>query len=89
MTGLEFLSIQCFPFHTGPSSIAFSCPMHINLVDPVENCSQAHYFARTSLVTGPDVPKELNVVDAEAKDIFINLDITVGELELIGCIYGP
>ena len=79
--GVLIQQIQCFPFHVGPASSTLSCPMHINLLDPVENCSQAHYFASTALMVGPDIPQELNVHDANAEDIFINLDITVGELE--------
>lgn len=70
--------IQCFPFHVGPS-IALSCPVHVNLVDPIKNCSQAHYFPSTALVSGPDTPHELNIHDANAEDIFINLDVTIGE----------
>jgi hypothetical protein len=79
--GVLIQRIQCFPFHVGPASIALSCPMHINLLDPVENCSQAHYFASSASITGPDVPQELKIHDANAEDVFINLDITVGELE--------
>ena len=79
--GVLIQRIQCFPLYVGPASVTLSCPMHINLLDPVENCSQAHYFSSTVLITGPDVPQELNVHDANAEDIFINLDITVGELE--------
>ena len=79
--GVLIQQIQCFPFHIGPTSSTLCCPMHINLLDPVENCSQAHYFASTALMAGPDIPQELNIHDTNAEDIFINLDITVGELE--------
>ena len=76
--GVLIQRMQCFPFHVGPS-IALSCPMHVNLVDPIKNCSQVHYFPSTALVPGLDTPLELNIHDANAEDIFINLEITVGE----------
>lgn len=78
--GVLVQQIQCFPFSVD-SSVAISCPIHVNLVDPIENCSQAHYFPSTASVGGPDIPQELNINDGNAEDIFINLDITIGKFE--------
>ena len=75
--GVLIQQIQCFTFSVG----AFFCPIHVNLVDPIENCSQAHYFADTASVAHLDIPQELNIYDGNADNVFINLDITVGKLE--------
>lgn len=76
--GVLIQQIQCFPFLTD-SRMDLTCPMYINLVDPVENCSQVHYFADTVSATGPSLPLMLDIYDGVAKDIFMNLDMTVGE----------
>lgn len=60
--------------------LGYSCPAHVNLVDPIKNCSQSLYFNNTELENGANIPAELNAIDGYPVDVFINLDIDIGEL---------
>ena len=58
----------------------YVCSAHVNIVDPIENCSQSLYFNNTRLVgRGLDMPAELNAIDGYPVDIFVNLDLIIGK----------
>ena len=59
------------------NSPIYTCPAHVNMVDTVENCSQALYFNNTR--DDENMPERINVVDGNPVNIFINMNITIGE----------
>ena len=77
--GVLVQQIECVQFSIGPFIATTACPVHVNIIDPIKNCSQAHYFANTAPVAGSQMPQKLNIHDGDARNIFINLDVTVGK----------
>ena len=75
--GVLVLQEECVQFSL--DSPSYTCPARVNIVDPIKNCSQSLYFNNTGLEDG-DIPAELNAVDGQPVDVFINLDIDIGEL---------
>ena len=63
------------------STTTYACPAHVNMIDPVKNCSQAHYFPNTAMALGNDIPEKISVFDGDPVDIFINLDMIIGKLD--------
>ena len=58
----------------------YSCSAHVNIIDPVKNCSQSLYFNNTRLVGRDlDMPAELNAINGHPVDVFINLDVIIGK----------
>ena len=57
----------------------YVCPAHVNIIDPNKNCSQSLFFNNTRL-EGKDMPAVLNVFNGYPTDIFVNLDVIIGEL---------
>ena len=71
---------DCRPFSIIGQPVYF-CPAHVNIIDPVENCSQSLYFNSTRLEGDnmDQVPAELNAVDGNPVNVFINLNTVVGK----------
>ena len=59
------------------NSPIYTCPAHVNMVDTVKNCSQALYFNNTR--DDENMPERINIVDGNPVNIFINMNITIGE----------
>ena len=59
------------------NSPIYTCPAHVNMIDPVKNCSQALYFNNTR--DDENMPERISVFDGNPVDIFINMDITIGK----------
>ena len=57
----------------------FICSAHVNLVDPIKNCSQSLYFNNTGPEDGLNAPAELIATDGQPVDVFINLDFVIGK----------
>ena len=51
------------------------CPLHVNMIDPGTNCSQAFYYNRTTKTTTDTLEAQDGIPD----DIFINLNVTIGK----------
>ena len=68
---------ECLQFSFQPPM--YFCSAHVNLVDPIMNCSQSLYFNNTSLEDGNNMPAELTAINGHPVDMFINLDIVVGK----------
>ena len=79
--GILIPNIGCFQLSMSPSQVITTCPAHINLIDPVKNCSQAYYFrgSATSMLTGGEIPVEVSLQDGHPEDVFMNLEITIGK----------
>lgn len=73
--GVIIPQLGCFQFFTGSSVVTTTCPAHMNMVDPIENCSQTHYFQSTAWVVD-----KLHIEDSSTENVFINLNVTVGEV---------
>ena len=60
----------------------YFCPAHVNIIDPVRNCSQSLYFNNTRLegVSMNQMPAELDAINGHPVDVFLNLDVIVGRL---------
>ena len=59
---------------------SYVCSAHVNIIDPVKNCSQSLYFNNTRLVGRDlDMPAELSAINGRPVDAFINLDIIIGK----------
>ena len=59
---------------------SYVCSAHVNIIDPVKNCSQSLYFNNTRLVgSGLDMPAELNAINGRPVDVFINLHVIIGK----------
>ena len=56
---------------------SYLCPAHVNIMDPVKNCSQSLYFNNTRLEDA--IPTEVNAVEGDPVDVFINIDLVVGK----------
>ena len=69
----------CFHFSDNSSTVMAACPAHVNLIDPVKNCSQAYFFRGSSLPTSSEVPEKLTLRDGYPQNVFINLEITIGK----------
>ena len=65
------------------NSPLYTCPAHVNMVDPVKNCSQALYFNNTR--DDEQILDNVNIFDGNAVNIFINLDLTIGKSIIIAC----
>ena len=65
------------------SATTYACPAHVSMIDPVKNCSQAHYFPNTAIALGNDTPENLAVFDGDPVDTFINLDAIIGKTCII------
>ena len=59
------------------NSLEYTCPAHVNMIDPVKNCSQALYFNSTS--KDENMPERISVGDGHPVNVFINMDITIGK----------
>lgn len=59
------------------NSLEYTCPAHINMIDPVKNCSQALYFNNTR--NHENMPKRIKAIDGYPVNVFINMDITIGK----------
>ena len=59
------------------NSLEYTCPAHINIIDPVKNCSQALYFNSTR--DDESMPERINVIDGYPVNVFINMDMTIGK----------
>ena len=59
------------------NSLEYTCPAHINMIDPVKNCSQALYFNNTR--NDENMPERINAIDGYPVNVFINMDITIGK----------
>ena len=78
--GILIPNIGCFQLSKSPSQVITTCPAHINLIDPVKNCSQAYYFrGSASMLTGGEIPEMLSLQDGHPEDVFMNLEITIGK----------
>ena len=62
------------------NSLEYTCPAHVNMSDPVKNCSQALYFNSTR--DDESMPKSINVIDGYPVNVFINIDMTIGKAAL-------
>ena len=61
-----------------------TCPAHVNMVDPVKNCSQALYFNNTR--DDETMPERISVFDGNPVDIYINMDVTIGKSTVDYCL---
>ena len=75
--GVFVLQQECNQFSLQPPF--YTCSAHVNLVDPIMNCSQSLYFNNTSLDDGNNMPAELTAINGHPVDVFINLDIVIGK----------
>jgi hypothetical protein len=75
--GVLILQQECIQFSLQPA--IYFCSAHVNLVDPIKNCSQSLFFNNTSLEEDASVPAELAAVNGRPVDVFINLDISIGK----------
>ena len=75
--GVFVLQEECLQVSLLPST--YICSAHVNLVDPIMNCSQSLYFNNTSLEDGVNMPAELTAINGHPVDVFINLDIVLGK----------
>ena len=76
--GVFVLQEECLQFSIQPS-LTYICSAHVNLVDPIMNCSQSLYFNNTSLEDGNNMPAELTAINGYPVDVFINLDFVLGK----------
>ena len=79
-TGVFVQQVDCGPFPV-LGQPAYFCPAHVNIIDPLENCSQSLYFNNTRLEGDnmDQVPAELDAVDGNPVNVFINLNTVVGK----------
>jgi hypothetical protein len=75
--GVLVLQQECIQSSLRPPR--YFCSAHVNLIDPIKNCSQSLYFNSTSLEEDARVPAELPAINGRPADVFINLDITIGK----------
>ena len=75
--GVFILQEECLQFSLLPPT--YICSAHVNLVDPIMNCSQSLYFNNTSLEGRNIMPAELTAINGHPVDVFINLDIVIGK----------
>jgi hypothetical protein len=75
--GVLILQQECIQFSLQPA--IYFCSAHVNLVDPIKNCSQSLFFNNTGLEEDGSMPAELAAVNGRPVDVFINLDITIGK----------
>ena len=68
---------ECLQFSFQPP--IYLCSAHVNLDDPIMNCSQSLYFNNTSLEDGSNMPAELTTINGHPVDVFINLDFVLGK----------
>ena len=76
-SGVFVLQKECLQISFQPPE--YVCSAHVNLVDPIMNCSQSLYFNNTSLEDGDNMPAELTAINGHPVDVFINLDIVLGK----------
>ena len=75
--GVFVLQQECNQFSLQPP--VYFCSAHVNLVDPIMNCSQSLYFNNTSLEQNGALPAELAAIDGHPVNVLLNLDITIGK----------
>ena len=75
--GVLVIARNCFQNFLDLSQI-YACSGHVNIIDPVKNCSQSLYFNITRLEEGINMPSELNAIEGLPTDVFINMDIIIG-----------
>ena len=56
----------------------YLCPAHVNLIDPVRNCSQALYFNSTR--SNIAMPREVNAFEGYPVNVFMNMEFIFGKL---------
>jgi hypothetical protein len=75
--GVLVLQQECIQSSLRPP--LYFCSAHVNLVDPIKNCSQSLFFNNTGLEEDGRMPAELVAINGRPVDVFINLDITIGK----------
>lgn len=69
---------DCHQFFTNPPR--YYCPAHLNIVDPIKNCSQSLHFSDAELKDNR-MPAELDANNGHPVDIFINMELFFGRLK--------
>ena len=69
---------DCHQFSTIPP--LYLCSAHLNIIDPIKNCSQALYFTNARLDDNR-MPDILDASNGHPVDLFMNVDVTIGKLK--------
>lgn len=69
---------DCYQFLISPDPLYY-CSAHVNIVDPVKNCSQSLYFNNIKL-EDRSMPAVLDATSGHPVDVFINVDVFIGRL---------
>ncbi len=77
MLGVYVPDEDCHQFFTNPSD--YICSAHLNIIDPIKNCSQALYFSNTRLEDNR-MPDRVDARNGHPVDLFLNVDVFIGRL---------
>lgn len=69
---------DCHQFSTTPP--LYYCSAHLNIIDPIKNCSQSLYFNNTKL-EDRSMPAVLDAINGHPMDVFLNVDVILGRLK--------
>lgn len=68
---------DCHQFSIRPP--LYLCSAHLNIIDPIKNCSQALYFSNARLDDNR-MPDVLDASKGHPVDLFLNMDLFIGRL---------
>ena len=69
---------DCYQFSVSPNP-RYLCSAHMNIIDPVKNCSQSLYFNNIKL-EDHSMPAVLDAINGHPVEMFINVDVFIGRL---------